>query len=172
MTYTPEYYEQDTRIANYVFNKNFKGHYLKDDLIQVAIIELLKLRESGNYKDYARCAFTVALNRMISYLRKETRHFADSLFGKVGNTDLELIDVLINEQTTAQEYCECSELARRLLPLPILVSKRNREIISLYLKHYAQREIAVRVGTSRANVYRVIATFRNTAKQVLEVEYE
>ena len=170
MTYTTEHYEQDKRITLFVFNKNFKGHYLKDDLIQVATISLWKLRESGNYNDYVKCACTTALNAMLDYLRKETRHYADSLSDKIGNTDLELIDVLVNEQPTVQEFCECSELIKQLTPLPILASKRNRKIIALHLKHYTQQEIALRVGTSRSNVYRVVATFRNAARQILEVQ--
>ena len=169
MIYTSEHYEQDKRIALYVFNKNFKGHYLKDDLIQVATIALWKLRESGNYNDYVRCACTVALNTMIDYLRKETRHFADSLFGKVGSTDLELIDVLINDQPTAQEYNEVKEIIRSIMPLPILVSKRNRQIIAMHLKHYTQAEISERVGVSRQCVNRVIKAFREAARQVLEI---
>ena len=69
--YTPQHYEQDRKIALYVFNKDFKGHYLKDDLIQTAIIALWQLRQKGNYKDYVNCACTTALNHMISFLRKE-----------------------------------------------------------------------------------------------------
>ena len=167
--YTPEHYEQDKRIALFIFNKNFKGHYLKDDLIQVATIELWKLRQSGNYKDYVRCACGAAFNTMIDYLRKETRHFADSLFGKVGSTDLELIDVLINEQPTAQDYCEAKEIIRNIMPLPILVSKRNRKIIAMHLKHYTQAEISESVGVSRQCVNRIIKAFREAARQVLEI---
>jgi len=167
--YTPENYEQDERIAIYVYNKKFKGHYLKDDLIQVATIELWKLRESGNYNDYVRCACTTALNTMIDYLRKETRHFADSLSDKLGSTDLELIDVLTNEQPTAQDYCEVKEIIRNIMPLPILVSKRNRKIIAMHLKHYTQGEISEDVGVSRQCVNRVIKTFREAARQVLEI---
>ena len=106
---------------------------------------------------------------MIDYLRKETRHFAESLFGKVGSTDLELIDVLINEQPTAQERYEVKELIKKIMPLPILVSKRNRQIISMHLKHYTQAEISESVGVSRQCVNRIVKAFREAARQVLEV---
>ena len=166
--YTTENYEQDKRIAIYVFNKNFKGHYLKDDLIQTAVIALWQLRQKGNYKDYVNCACKTAHNHMIDFLRKENRHFADSLFDNGGGeTDLQLIDILESEQPTAQDYYEYRELVKKIIPLPILVSTRNRKIIALYLKHYAQGEIAERVGVSRQCVNRVIRHFREAVRQIL-----
>ena len=169
MIYTPEHYEQDKRIAIYIFNRHFKGHHLKEDLIQVAIIELWQLRLKRNYNDYVRCACTTALNHMISYLRKENRHFTESLFDKVGiEHDLRLIDVLELEQATAQDYCEYRELVEKIVPLPMRLSERDRKIIALHLKHYSQKEIAWRIGISQQYVSIVINRFRENARQVLE----
>jgi len=168
MIYTPEHYEQDKGIAIYIYNKYFKGHYMKDDLIQIAIIELWNLRLKRNY-NYVRCACTTALNRMISFLRKENRNFAESLFDNVGNEhDLRLIDVLELEQATAHDYCEYSELVKKIIPLPMLLSDRDRRIIALHLKHYTQKEIAWRVGISQQYVSIVINRFRENARQILE----
>ena len=168
MTYTIENYEQDKRITIYVFNKNFKGHYLKDDLIQTAIIALWRLRQKRNYNDYVNCACKTALNHMIDFLRKESRRFADSLFDSVGGeNDVQLIDILVSEQPTAQDIYEYRELVKRIFSLPMLVSNRNRKIIALHLKHYAQGEIAERVGVSRQYVNRTVRFFREAVRQIL-----
>jgi len=165
--YTREHYEQDKAIAIYMFNKHFKGHYLKDDLIQVAILELWKLRQRKNYKDYVRCACSVAKNNMVDYLRIESRSYAESLFDKVGGSDLRLIDVLEMNQPSPQELYEFRELVKKIIPLPIQLSTRDRKIISMHLKHYTQTEIARTVGISQQYVSIVIKKFRESARQVL-----
>jgi len=115
--YAPQHYEQDRKIALYVFNKDFKGHYLKDDLIQTAIIALWQLRQKHTYKDYVKCACTAAHNHMVSFLRKESRQFADSLFDSVGGDgDLQLIDVLAAAQATA---VACKEINRNYIGIEI-----------------------------------------------------
>ena len=169
MFYTTENYEQDKRIAMHVFNRNFKGHYLKDDLIQVAVIELWKLRQKKNYKDYVKCACTVARNHMINYLKKESRHYSVSLYEKLGNeNDLQLIDVLLINEPAALDYCECRDIVKSLAPITMQMSGRDRGIISLYLKHYSQTEIANRSGVSQQYVSKVIKKFREAARFVLD----
>jgi RNA polymerase sigma factor (sigma-70 family) len=169
MNYTTDHYEQDKRIALYIFNQNFKGHYLKDDLIQVAVIELWKLRKKQNFKDYVNCACKTALNTMIDFLRKESRHYAESIFNRVsGENDLRLIDILAIEQPTALERCEYMEFVEKLLPLAEHLSKRDRQIVALYLKHYSQTETAERAGVSQQYVSKVIKKFRKSVKLVLD----
>ena len=168
MKYTTENYEQDKRIAAYIFNKNFKGHYLKDDLIQTAVVALWQLRQNGRYKDYVNCACKTAFNHMVDFLRKENRNFADSLFDNVsGDNDVQLIDILVNEQPTAQEYIEYQDLMQRLIPLTAHLSGRDRKIIIMHLKHYTQQEIAGRVGGTRQNVSLIIQKFRNAVRLIL-----
>ena len=168
MTYTPQDYEQDRKIAFYVFNKNFKGHYLKDDFIQTAVIALWQLRQKGNYKDYVNCACTTALNHMISFLRKENRNMADSLFADAGDeNNLRLIDVLASEQATADDYCAHGELVGIIMRLARCLRERDRKIIGLYLKRRTQKEIAERVGVTQQCVSIVIGKFRLSVKQVL-----
>ena len=167
MEYTPSNYEQDKRIAQHIYRKHFKGHFLKDDLIQVAIYELWRLRKQANSVDYIANACDTARKKMISLLRKETRHLTDSLDRFVGDDyGLRLSDVIATEQPTTDEYCEYAELLRKILP-PNMTA-RTRQVISLHLKHYTQREIACRVGLSQPYVNRIIRNFRHVAKQILE----
>jgi len=166
--YTPEHYEQDKRIAHHIFKRYFKGHYLKEDLIQVAIYELWRLRKQNNSLDYFSNACNTAHRKMISYLRKETRHtLADSLDRFVSESvGLRLSDITPIEQPTAQEWNDYIELMWKILP-PSLPTQ-ERKIISLHLKHYTQRIIAKRVGISQPYVNRVIKNFRDIARQVLD----
>jgi len=165
--YTLENYEQDKAIAIYMFNKLFKGHRLKEDLIQVAMFEMWKLRQKKTYKNYVRCACSVAKNHMVDYLRIESRNYAESLFDKVGDSDLRLIDVLECEQPGVQDLCEFRQLIKKIIPLPMQLSTRDRKIISMHLKHYTQTEIARTVGISQQYVSIVIKKFRENARHVL-----
>ena len=166
--YAPQHYEQDRKIALYVFNKDFKGHYLKDDLIQTAIIALWQLRQKHTYKDYVKCACTAAHNHMVSFLRKESRQFADSLFDSVGGDgDLQLIDVLAAAQATADDYCVYGELVGIVIRLTRRLCDRDIKIVGLYLKRHTQREIAERVGVTQQYVSIIIGKFRLSVKQVL-----
>ncbi|MCL2228858.1 MAG: hypothetical protein FWC00_03450 [Firmicutes bacterium] len=167
MTYTPKHYEQDKRIALCIFNQHFKGHYLKDDLVHYAISELWKHRRRGNYLDYVASACAVAKKKMISYLRKETRHIGSSLFDQV-DEDLQLIDLFAFEQPTADEYCDFAELVKKLMPLSTCYFGRDRKIISMHLKHYTQSDIALRVGVTQQQVSLVINKFRQLARQYLD----
>jgi len=170
MDYTPQDYEQDRRIALHIYNKHFKGHFLKDDLVQIAITELWKLRRQQNSRDYVANACDTAHKKMISYLRKENRHRGlDSLNRHVGQDSiLRLFDVIAIEQPTPYECCEFRELVNRLLPLQMTLTGKRKQIISLHLKHYTQREIAYRVGTSFQYVSDVVKKFRSLAREILD----
>jgi|GEM_PF-3588361 len=168
-TYTPANYEQDKRIAQNIYNKNFKGHFLKDDLIQVAITELWKLRKQKGCPDLVLLYYT-AHKKMISFLRKEMRHMGmDSLNRHVADDpNLRLFDVIAIEQPTAQECCEYRELVKKLFPLQITLSEQRKQVIALHLKHYTQTEIARKIGTSIPYVNRIIQSFRKLAREILD----
>ena len=172
MDYTPKHYEQDKRIAQHICKKHFKGHPLREDLIQVAICELWKLRtrRQKNHLEYdIALACHTAHKKMISLLRKETRHLTDSLDRFVGeDVGLRLSDIIPIEQPTPHDYCDVQEIVKNLLPLKLTLTEQKRQIISLYLKHYTQTEIAKRIGTSLQYVNNVVIKFRRLAREILD----
>lgn len=169
MTYTPQHHEQDQKIAMHIYKKHFDGHYMKDDLIQTALIELAKLRKRGGYRNYVSMACDIAKKKMINLLKKENRHEFDSLNEFVGgdDEDLEINETVAIEQPTADEYCEYTELAKQIKPLMDSLSVRDKKIIVLHLKHYTQREIAILVKISQPYVSEIINKFRTTSRRIL-----
>lgn len=167
MNYTPKHYEQDRKIATHIYKRYFNGHYLRDDLIQVAIAELWKLRKRGTYIDYMASACDIARKKMISFLRRETRHLHDYFSDPVAD-DLTLADEVACEQPTVETMCEHYSLCRKLLPDPTKVSNRDRAIISMHLKHYTQNEIARKTMVTQQYVSLVINKFRKTAREILD----
>jgi len=169
MEYTPEHHEQDKRIAQHVYRKHFKGHWLREDLIQTAIYELWRLRKQADSRDYVAHACDTAHKKMVSLIRKEIRHMGmDSLnrqFGKE-NQRLLLSDTIAIEQDTAQDLCECRDLVKKLLPPNM--KEMHKKIILLHLKHYTQEQIAYRLGVSQQYVSRIIRNFRFVSRQMLE----
>ena len=167
MNYTLANYEQDKRIANYVFKRNFNGHHLREDLIQVALVELWELRKRGNYDDYVASACDIARKKMISYLRKEKRHRCDYMSDPLGE-DMELCDIVCCPKYNPQQHLDYRELVKSIIPLPLRFDIRDRRIISMHLKHYTQKEIARRVGVSQTYVSFAVQKFRETARALLD----
>jgi len=165
MNYTLEKYTHDRKIARFTFKKYIGKHYQKEELIHVAILKLWTVRlEHG----IVRNPVNVAKNAMLNFLREENSHcHYDSLYSDTKD-DLPLIEVIPFEQPTAHDYCEYHELVKTLVPLPLIMSGRDRRIIALHLKHYTQREIAQRMELSQPYVNEIIQSFRRAARQVLD----
>jgi len=167
MIYTNTDYTNDLKTARYTFRKYIGSHYLKEELIHLAVVKLWTTRlEFGGVIDPVR----IARNLMFNHIRNEKRHdYRDSLNDTFcDNEDLMLIDTIASRQPTAFDYLQYHDLVKKLLPLPSQLSGRDRQIISLHLKHYTQREIARRVGISQPYVNRIIKNFRVVAREILD----
>jgi len=167
--YTRNEYEQDKRIAELTFYKCFGKHYLQDELIHVAVIKLWETRlEHGGIKDYFLQAFQIAKRAMFMYLRKEKRHCYHACLLDEVYDGLQLIDTIPNDEQTPDEKNDYKELVEQLIPLPILMNKKAKQIINLWFKHYTQTEIAAKLNVSHQYASQIIMKFREQAKQVLE----
>lgn len=85
--YTTTQMNEDLKISNLVFKLNFsKYRYLKDDMIQEALIALSNAREKfiPEFCSYSTFAFKVAKNAMCMFLRREIKSeflpYDDSIF--------------------------------------------------------------------------------------------
>ena len=166
MIYTLKDYTQDKKTAAYTFRKYIGKHYLKDELIHIATTKLWLVRlEHGRV-----CRpIETAKNAMLNFLRQEQKYCNhDSLYDNTDEADLLLLDILAINQPTAQDWCEYQDLLERITPLSKYMSRRDKRIISLSLKHYTQREIAARLGLSQPYVNEIIKNFREAARQVLD----
>jgi len=166
MVYTVKDYTQDTKIARYAFKKYIRSHYLKDELIHIAILKLWTVRlEHGIVKN----PVDTAKNAMITFLRKEQRQVRrhDSLYDDTID-DLPIIEVIAIERPTPDQSLEYVELVKKIVPLTLSMNPKSKKIISLHLKHYTQTEIAERVNTSIPYVNKVVQSFRAAVRQVLD----
>jgi len=170
MNYTTEHYNEDCKIANWVFNRYFKQHIgLKGDMVQMAVIRLWQARTQHDKKKgtYATFACLCAYREMLMFLRKERKHFCNvSLYEKIED-GLFLIDTLRFEENKVFELLETEDLAGKIAAVVWSFGRSGKKIIDLYLKHYSQAEIAARVGVTRPYVTKQIKAFRELLKKEL-----
>ena len=146
--------------------------YLKDDLIQEAVIFLMSKREqySAGKAAYETWAKRIATNFMVDILRKHKNHFRNpSMFEAVEN-DLTFEDILVAPQITAQNILDHHTMAKTIAPLfAHAKTERDRRIIAMHLKHYTQTEIARALGISQPYVSIIVERFRAAAAILLGV---
>jgi len=171
MEYTIKSYDEDVKIANWIFNKYFLGYIrLKEDMVQAAVIKLWRNRPHFNKRKgtYGTFACLCAYREMCMFLRKEKKHLNNiSLFEEI-EEDILLIDILGAVKDSMSELLEVEELLSKVRIVVSGLDGKSKKIIELYLKHYPQREIAKRVGVSQVSVSSHIKAFRKLLKAELE----
>ena len=146
--------------------------YLKDDLIQEAVLFLLAKRaeydaEKAAYQTWAK---KVATNYMRDLLDKQKRHFRNpSIFDEVEN-NITFEDILAAHTITPYDELRYHAIAKTIAPLFANKNARDRAIISMHLKHYTQKEIAWKTGISQPYVSMVVRNFRKAAAILLGVD--
>ena len=190
MEYSSAMYEEDKRIANYVFFKKFKKYFdYKDDLIQSSIIALYRARElyneeKGKYSSYAvqTCIYT-----MLDFIKTEQ---------KKNNLGLNLsLDYELEEGYTIEETLgECVDYEQKFriedLKKDILkiikkrnykdvsskqnINKRNTEFrkseiiaIDYFVNGKSEKQIRKDLGLTRQCVNKVINKYRKIIQEKL-----
>ena len=149
--------------------------YLKDDLIQEAVIVLIQKREQFNTDKaaYETWAKRIATNYMIDILRKNKNHLRNPSIFETVDCGLCYEDILADEQPTPCGYiCDREQyhkIAKTIAPLFAYSKDRDRRIIAMHLKHYTQNEIACALGVTQPCVSRVVEKFRTAAAVLLGV---
>ena len=149
-----------------------KTFYLKDDLIQEAVLLLLAKRAQydASKAAYETWAKKIATNCMLNVLVKHKKHLRNpSIFDAVEN-DLCYEDILAAALATPYNFLEYHKIAKTIAPLFACSNDRDRRIIAMHLKHYTQKEIAWRTGISQPYVSIVIEKFRAAAALLLGVD--
>lgn len=177
MDYTTEMYEEDKRISLSVFKKKFNYlQWLKDDLIQVSIIALYRVRQ--NYYDetkgeYLTYAFTSSYNAMLMFIRRETKYF-NNLSLDFEYLDDDPLEHFIGEE---QDFDKNLRYEQLLSVCNRVVDKRRSE----NFKHIAREFIlgkspgiiAKDMGVARSYIYKVIAQIKRLLKEkLLKMGYE
>lgn len=142
--------------------------YIKDDLIQEAVLRLLQERNNYNpYKSkYTTWAKRVAMNCMINYLAHET-YEPKSILQEDQGEDLQLLDVIASDDKTPEEIEYWQMLKREIRKYLGRVPEQTKKIIVMHLKHYKQGIISQEIGVNQSVVSTTITTFRKWANEFL-----
>lgn len=162
--YNTKEYAEDRKIAGFVFNDCFKTfRWLKDDLIQSAVIRLWQFRKDHRMYFTGTGAREVARRAMIDLLRQERRYLDDiSIFEEI-EEDLCLLDTFESENKNSdievQKYlCLRKKVNKKFDTL----QGKERKIIQMYLNRRSFDEIGAYVGTAKQNVSRYVKNFRKS----------
>jgi len=149
---------ENYRIATAVYNRLRIGSnfYLKDDLIQEAVITIFENRHKHDETrgKFVNWASKVAQNRMYSILKKHKHNMLDIADLEIGNGENKAFDILL-----------LNDYLKKIMPH--IYGNRFKQIINLYFKQYKQTEIAQKVGVSKATISNYIKQFRDIANQIL-----
>lgn len=191
MTYTYAMYEEDNRIAKWVYYKKFKGYAgFKEDLIQSCIIALYRARElyneeKGKYISYAvqTCIYT-----MIDFLKLEKKK---NNLGLDLSLDCELdegytIEETLGESIDYEEKFRTEDLKNEILKIILkrnykdtyvkdLVMKRKTELrqceimaIEYFVNGKSEKQIREDYGVTRQCVNKIINQYRKKIQNKLE----
>lgn len=191
MEYTNEMCEEDKRIAQFVFNKSFKNYAeYKDDMIQVALIGLVRARELyqedlGRYFTYASTTCKRAFIRFIEQEKKQSNNIANlSLDTSCNGEDDDLVtlsDFLGYEENYLQKETEnelktaikkiilkqrCKDILEQVDPKRNLKKKTNRikqqqlYAIDFFVNGKNIMQIAEENGVTRQAIHRAVVKFR------------
>ena len=177
MEYSKQDSTKDKQTAAFIFNTYFWDYkYLKDDLIQTAVISLWNARTKGRKMRTKTGANKIAKDAMIDFLRKESRNMdIDSLDAPLDDLedDFLLLDTLPIEQDTADEkLTRYLRLLKRVKFNMFWLNGKKKKIIAMYLNRRSYQEIADCVGISKQNVGACINAFRETLTRELGLNIE
>ena len=171
MEYTQENFNDDKRIATYVFYKKFSylPEFKKDDFVQTAIISLWRARSSYDSLkgSYGLFAYVVSYHAMLSLLKKKEFKCISLYFETEQGTPLiEFIPSDNNELNFDYDYIR--KTANKIINKN--KSKIFRKICTMFLQGKNSTLIAKEFGKTRqwSNAY--INKFRNLLKMTLQAE--
>lgn len=176
MEYTQEMYEEDRKLAHYIYCQHFKGFYkYKDDLIAVALKDLYKYRLSyddskGKYSTYACKACWWAISFFLRMEYKQSLNLnACSLDTpiKVGSNDT-LSDFIQADNSNFNSNLNMAYL--NYIVNKILVDKNQtyQKVIRLLMQGYHPKCIAEMIGISRQCACQYRDKFKALLKERLQ----
>ena len=176
MDYTTEMYEEDKTISLSVFKKKFNFlQWLKDDLIQVSIIALYRVRlnkydeTKGIYLTYA---FTSSYHAMLMFIRRETKYF-NNLSLDFEFLDDDPLEHFIGEE---QDFDKNLRYEQLLSVCNKVIEKKGRNfkhIAREFMQGKSPGKIAKDMGVSRQYVYNQLVQIKRLVKEkLLKMGYE
>ena len=177
MNYTQEMYEEDKKISLSVFKKKFNYlQWLKDDLIQVSIIALYRVRQ--NYYDetkgeYLTYAFTSSYNAMLMFIRGEIKYF-DNLSLDFEYLDDDPLEHFIGEEQDFDKNLRYEQLLSVCNQVIDKIRSKNfKHIAKEFIQGISPGNIAKDMGVSRQYVYNQLVKIRLLVKErLLKMGYE
>lgn len=175
--YSNENYNEDLKLANFVFNKHFCNYEnIKDDLIQVALFALWKGRKYFDcYKaTYSTWACKICKNEMSKFIYKELCHLDNySLNEKIGIDNNDELETCIKEKSFS--FYDIDELIVISTAIKkYLKNIHNKKVIinieQLLLKGFSVSEISNLIGCSHQYVSNIKALFKRELKEILDKE--
>lgn len=174
--YTEKEYQEDKKIATYIFYKHFKtfDRYSKD-MINSAIVTLKNAREKYNGKfTYLTYANKVAKNSMLADIQKISK-FEQNELAVINDTlkdseDITLEDTIISDVTPEDELNfkilkqTCNDIINKSK------SKLFKQVATLTLEENTPSEIGKILNISRQCADQYVKMFRNELKKILEQE--
>lgn len=179
LNYTYENYEEDLKIANFVFIKHFLRYQaMKDDLLQVAMVDLWKGRDcydksKGKYSTYA-CK--ICFNAMLIYIHKEFNNCADvisvNIQLKTTSNNLTLNECLEDTAYRIEDVEDIIVIRQVLKRYFKTLKKDSKEykICKLVLKGNTTKEICSILQCSHQYVDKIKNQFRIQLKNMLKKE--
>lgn len=172
--------ERNLRLVAHIMKKYYTQTADQEDLISIGTIGLIKAISTFDVSKGARLATYAARcveNEILMYFRSQRKTAGDVSLseyletGKDG-TALSLLDVICSDEDLFAELSAKEAYARLHEQIDLVLSPREREIITLRYglggrAPLTQREIAARCGISRSYVSRIEKKALQTLQQAL-----
>lgn len=181
LEYTEETYKEDLKIAKFVFYRHFKKwQTLKDDLIDIGIIQLCRVREryDENISTYFNFACKVIERKMRAYILAQ---FKQKRFINISSVSLDyedengtLLDLIGIEDNTFEKLCN-EQMVQAIKDIILKCSykgKNLREPRQKYLYDYFINglntcQIGAKYGVSRQAVDLVVIKYKKVIREEL-----
>lgn len=176
-SYTNENYEEDCKIANYIFNLYFSSYeYLKEDLLQVALIGLCRAREKFDNKKatYSTYACKICFNEMNRFIYNEYyQSINQSLNEKIGTDNTEELTNCIEDKSFSFEDIDDKIVIYNAVKKYFKKLKESKKIIKikqLILKGFSTKEIIGMTDCSHQFIDKIKQQFKQELKELIHKE--
>lgn len=161
--------EHNLRLVAHIVKKYYTGSREQDDLISVGTIGLIKAIDSFDIKNGARFATYAGKclqNEILMYFRSQKKHQSVTSINDPVDVDkdgnpLTYLDIIASPDDIVDKIDTRIKLENIRKAIDNVLTEREKQIIVLRYglcksgRHYAQRDVALKLGISRSYVSRI-----------------
>ena len=158
--------EEYTKLVYFIYNRHFRNYsHLKDDLVSEGFLALCRAEKYfDETKETKKSNYLgkVIYMAMLKFIKKEQKHFNNiSLDTPINSGENISLGDTIPYDEDLFEVCSNRQILSKLIENEKDI--KTKQIVSLYLEGYTQKEIGEIVGMNQSHVSKCMINFRTNA---------